>query len=104
MAKVTFEFDDTEEPEDIILVTNRHKLQYAIDKLDDFYRKLYNGKLYASDIISVKDNKVLTEEDYDKYRETGDYPVSGTKRYINTDDVENILDEILYDVRHLLSM
>ena len=49
-------------------------------------------------IIVVKDGKVLTEEDYDKYRESGDYPVSNTQDYMNIDELEvklgNIVDQI----------
>lgn len=102
MAKVTFEFDDEEENDEINLVVNRHKLEYAIYELNDFYRNLYNGKLYTDDIITVKDNKVLTEEDYKKFQEKGEYPVKGTKEFIGTDYLENELDNILNKVRDLL--
>ena len=103
MAKVVFEFDDnSEESNDIELIVNRHKLVSAIYELNDFYRKLYNGKLYTDEIISVKDNKVLTTEDYASFQEKGEYPVKGTKEYISTDYLENELDNILQDVRNLI--
>ena len=103
MAKVTFEFDDEEENDEINLVVNRHKLECAIYELNDFYRNLYNGKLYTDDIITVKDNKVLTEEDYKEFQEKGEYPVKGTKEFIGTDYLENELNDILNDVRYILS-
>lgn len=102
MAKVIFEFDDCEENNDINLIVNRHKLYCAINALNDFYRNLYNGKLYTDEIISVKDNKVLTEEDYAKFREEGNYPVKGTKQYISTDYIEDELNSILDSVNDLL--
>lgn len=102
MARVTFEFDDEEENDEINLVVNRHKLECAIYELNDFYRNLYNGKLYTDDIITVKDNKVLTEEDYKEFQEKGEYPVKGTKEFIGTDYLENELDNILNNVRDLL--
>lgn len=102
MAKVIFEFNDEEENNDINIIVNRHKLICALYELNDFYRKLYNGKLYTDDIITVKDNKVLTSEDYIKFQEKGEYPVKDTKEYINTDYLENELDNILKDVRDLI--
>lgn len=102
MAKVTFEFNDEEDNDDINIIVNRHKLSYALYELNDFYRKLYNGKLYTDDIITVKDNKVLTKEDYTKFQEEGEYPVKGTKEFISTDYLENELDNILNNVRDLL--
>ena len=102
MGKVTFEFKDGEDDYDIQLVTNRHKLVYALDKLNTFYRNLYNGKLYSADIISIKDNKVLTPELIEESRKAGDYPVSNTKSYISTNYLEEELNDILYDIKQLL--
>ena len=103
MAKVTFEFDDQEDNYDVLLVTNRHKMVGALYKLDELYRKLYNGKLYTDELITVKDGKVLTEDDYKKYAEDGEYPVKNTKEYISTDFIETELDDALYDIKHILS-
>ena len=102
MAKVIFEFDDEEDNDDINVIVNRHKLSCALYDLNDFYRKLYNGKLYTDDIITVKNNKVLTEEDYKEFQEKGEYPVKGTKEFISTDYLENELDSILSNVKDLL--
>ena len=102
MAKVTFEFDDQEDNYDILLVTNRHKLVSALYQLNEFYRKLYNGRLYTDELITIKDGKVLTEDDYNKYAEAGEYPVKGTKEYLSTDYLENELDCMLCNARHLL--
>ena len=102
MAKVTFEFDDVEDNDEVNIIVNRHKLVCAISELSDFFRELYNGKLYTNELITVKENKVLTEEDYKRFQEQGEYPVKGTKSYISTDYIENKLDNILCDVRSLL--
>ena len=102
MAKVIFEFDDNDENDEINLVVNRHKLIYTITQLSDFYRKLYNGKLYTDDIITVKDNKVLTSEDYVEFQEKGEFPVKGTQSYISTDYLENELDNMLSGIRDML--
>lgn len=102
MGKVTFEYNDEEDYEEIRLVVNRHKLKSALYELNDFYRQLYNGKLYTDDIITVKDNKVLTPEDYKAFQEKCEYPVKGTKEFISTDYLENELDSILNTVMDLL--
>lgn len=102
MAKVTFEFDDQEESYEILLVANRNKLVSALYQVNDLLRKLCNGKLYTDELITVKDNKVLTEDDYKKFSETGEYPVKNTKEYISTDYLENELDNALCDIRHIL--
>lgn len=102
MAKVTFEFDNNKDRDDILFIVNKSKIYCALYELNDFYRKLYNGKLCTDDIITVKDNKVLTDADYKKFREAGDYPVSGTTEYIKTSYIENILDDALQDVISLL--
>lgn len=102
MAKVIFEFDDNEDGNDILLIANRSKIYCALYELNNFYRNLYNGKLYTEDIITVKDNKVLTDADYKKFQEAGDYPVKGTVEYIKTDYIENILGDALQDIVSLL--
>ena len=103
MAKVTFEFDDMEDNDDVKLVVDRHKLLRLAYDIDDLYRRIYNGKLYNDEEISIKDNKVLTDEDYEHFRELGEYPVKGTKSYLDSDFIENELDRALEDVRQLLN-
>ena len=49
MGKVTFEFKDGEDDYDIQLVTNRHKLVYALDKLNTVHK---------ISIITVGENKL----------------------------------------------
>ena len=102
MAEVTFKFNDKNENDEIKLIVNRHKLFVALDELNSFYRSLYNGKLYNADIVTIKDNKVLTEEDYKRFQENGEYPVRGTKQYISTDYLEDELENVLSGIRDLL--
>jgi len=102
MAKVTFEFDDIEDNDDVKLVVDRHKLICLIYDIQDLYRRIYNGKLNDDEYITVKDGKVLTEDDYKKFQDAGEYPVKDTKEYIDSDFIENELDRALEDVRHLL--
>ena len=102
MSKITFEFDDVEENDDVRLVVDRHKLVCLAYDIQELYRKIYNGKLYSDDVITVKDGKVLTEEDYKKYQEEGEYPVKGTQEYISSDFLENELGRALDSVQHLL--
>ena len=102
MAKVTFEFNDEEDNNEIILVANRHRLAYALNEVANLYRALYNGKLYTEELVTIKDGKVLTDEDYEKFRETGEYPVKGTKEYLSVDYLENKLDIILDNIRDFL--
>lgn len=102
MSKITFEFDDTEDNDDVRLVVDRHKLICFVYDMQELYRKIYNGKVYSDDVITVKDGKVLTEDDYKKYQDEGEYPVKGTQEYISSDFLENELDRALTNVRHLL--
>lgn len=103
MAKVIFEFDDGNDEDDSInFITNRYKIRSALYDLQDLHRKLYNGKIYDADMVVVKDGKILTEDDYKKYQEMGEYPVKGTKHYIDYDYIERELDDILNDIRFLL--
>ena len=64
MAKVIFEFDDEKDKYDINVIVNRDKLLVALEKLCNLRGKIYNAKLYNNEIITVKDNKVLTDDDY----------------------------------------
>lgn len=103
MAKVIFEFNDEEENDDINIIVNRHKIFCTLYELDELYRKIYNGKIYDKEAcISVKDNKVLTQEDYDKSREKGELYIEGTKSYLSQEFVEQELDRILEDIRMFL--
>lgn len=102
MAKVTFEFDEDEDRDTINLIVNRYALTSAIYSLQDLHRKIYNGKLYDDVVIHVKDNKVLTDEDYKRFQEAGEYPVKGTKEYIDSDFIERELSNALEHTYNLL--
>lgn len=103
MAKVVFEFDDeNDEMDDINFIVNRNKIRCALYDIQDLFRRIYNGKLY-SEVISVKDGKVLTEDDYKRYADVGEYPVKGTHQYIDYEFVENELEKALEDVNHFLN-
>lgn len=103
MSKVVFEFDDNEDLFDIRCVTDRHKLVTAINELRDLYSSIYNGKIYDESVqLYVKeDGNIATDEDYKKANQEGKF-LSGGKSYLSRDWVENKLDNILDDVRHLL--
>ena len=69
MAKITIEFDDTQDSsQDISVVVNRHKLLSAVNDLSDLFSQIYNGKIYDPNVeIYLKsDNCKATEEDFKK--------------------------------------
>lgn len=103
MSKVIYEFNENEEGRDIDLINARYKMVHALNELQDFRRKLYKGWLSGEDLINVKDNKVLTKEDYDKLHEEGKLYFEGTKRYISYDYVEQKIDYILNDISFLIN-
>ena len=104
MAKVNFEFNDEKENSEIQLVVNRSKLISALWELNDFYRQLYNGKIYDPEniVYITMDDRIATEEDYNKALQEG-HPLKGKGYYIRQEWLENRLDDILSDVRHLLN-
>lgn len=99
MAKVNFEFDESEDMVDIKEVVHRHTLMSALYDLKDLRRELYKG--YKNNIVSVKDGKVLTQKDYDEANAKGEF-ISGSQSYIPVDDIINCLDDVLGDVYFLL--
>lgn len=103
MGRVNFEYDENEEREDISLIVNRYKMINAIQEISDLYSILYNGKIYDKDVVIYlkADGSKATQEDYDEVSKTGKY-LSGGKHYISQGWIENRLDSILEDVRHLL--
>ena len=102
MSKVIFEFNENKDRDDINIIVNRHKIVYALQQIQDLHRKIYNGKLYDDVTINVKDGKVLTEEDYKRFQEDGEYPVKGTKEYLDSDYIERELDSALEHIYNLL--
>lgn len=104
MARVTFEFDDIEDRADVEAVIGRYKLLSAIDSISELLSIIYNGKIYDHnvEIYVLPEGRVATEEDYKKANEEGKF-LSGGKTYLDSTWVENRLDLILENVRHLLS-
>lgn len=103
MSKVNFEYDENDEKEDINLIVNRYKLLQAVQDIAELYSAIYNYKIYEQDVIIYlkADGSKATQEDYDEVSKTGKY-LSGGKHYISQGWIENRLDSILEDVRHLL--
>ena len=103
MAKVTFEFDEYEDRNDIDIIVNRHVLMCAIEELSNLYRAIYNGKIYDEDatIYLLEDGRKATKEDYEKANLEGKF-LSGGKTYLSQDYIEKELDKILEDVRRFL--
>lgn len=98
MAKVTYVFDENEESSDINIVANRHKLICVGYDIQELRRALYKG--YIDNIITVKDNKVITEEDR---KENNYMPFEDAKCYIEIDRVIDKLDDILDSIYFLLN-
>jgi hypothetical protein len=94
MAKVIFEFDDEKDKYDINVIVNRDKLLVALEKLCNLRGKIYNAKLYNNEIITVKDNKVLTDDDY-KDLQLKNEILTNTTDYIDRTFVENELGTII---------
>lgn len=103
MSRVNFEYDETDEKEDINLIINRYKLLQAVQDIAELYHAIYNYKIYEQDVIIYlkADGSKATQKDYDEVSKTGKY-LSGGENYISQDWIENRLDSILEDVRHLL--
>ena len=104
MAKVTFEFDDIEDRTDVEAVIGRYKLLSAIDSISELLSIIYTRKIYDHDveIYVLPEGRIATDEDYKKANEEGKF-LSGGKTYLDSTWVENRLDLILENVRHLLS-
>ena len=94
MAKVTFEFDEYDDRDDINIIVNREKLTTALEKVADLRHKIYNSKFYSNEMIGTKDGKVLAEEDYEDI-DTDDVEYYVSKNYLDN-TLETILDGI-YD-------
>ena len=97
MGKVTYEFDENKESHDIELIVNRYKMICALDKLEKYRHDLYNG--HCEEVVYVQDDK-KTGTDENKTIEN----VNKTRECIEVKDVLNVLDDILDDVKHLVSL
>ena len=100
MPKVTYEFDENKDLEDINLIINRHKLSLLVNELYNFRRDLYKGYVPEGVYISIKDNKVVTAED----REKAEGLIEGTKGYIDDDYVIDEIDRILDNVKGIIDL
>lgn len=69
----------------------------ALDELEKYRYDLYNG--HRDEVISVRNGRRI-ERDENK---TIEY-VKNTKACLEVDDVLNSLDDILDDVKHLVSL
>lgn len=100
MSKVIFEFDEREDNQDINIIVNRAELLEAAYKLSDLFSKIYNGKIYDENdcIYLKKDGSKATAEDYSN----GELP-SGGEYYLRQKYIEDELDDILNNIRHLIN-
>lgn len=96
MAKVIYEFNESEDSFDINVIANRHKLLYALDQVKTLKRQLEKDRLNG--IISVKDNKVVTEQEWID----SNYSISGTKSYIYIEEMIDRLDSCLTNVYEIM--
>lgn len=99
MAKVTFEFDETEDRDDINLIVNRYKLVSALYDIQDYRRSLYKGYIDERDSIVVKDNKVV----YKDGEKLEDYDIDNAICYIKETSLINKLDDIIDKVYKLIN-
>lgn len=97
MGKVTYEFDENKESRDIELIVNRYKMICALDELEKYRYDLYNG--HCEEVIYVRDYKKIGIDDNKTVED-----VKNTRECIEVKDVLNVLDDILDDVKHLVSL
>ena len=98
MSKITFEFDEDEEWNDVNLVVNRHKLITALYDLENYKRGIYKG--YIDNAVYAVDGKIVGKLDDIRDKDFGDAKI---KAYLDDEDVLRELDMILDKVRHLLN-
>ena len=97
MGKVTYEFDENKESRDIKLIVNRYKMIYAFNELEKYRHDLYNG--HCEEVIYVRDDKKIGIDDNKTIED-----VKKTRECIEVKNVLNVLDDILEDVKHLVSL
>ena len=96
MGKVTFEFNDGEESDDIELTVNRRKLISALYDLQSYRRSIYKG--YINNTLIVVGDKVVARAS----NQLADYDIETAKAYLEVDDILRELDYILDKVQFLL--
>ena len=97
MAKVTLEFDETEDSFDINLFVNRKKMISALCGLNDYIRKLNKG--YAKGIVIVSGDKVLGDISCNIPEE---YVEKEKKFYVEDEEVIKELEYLIEPIRNLL--
>ena len=97
MGKVTYEFDEDKESRDIELIVNRYKMICALDELEKYRYDLYNG--HCEEVIYVRDDRKIGTDENKTIED-----VRKTRECIEVKDVLNVLDDILDDVKHLVSL
>ena len=98
MSKITFEFDEDEEWNDVNLVVNRHKLISALYDLENYRRGIYKG--YINNAVYAVDDKIVGK--WDEIRDK-DFGETKLKAYLDDEDVLREIDNILDRVKHLLN-
>lgn len=98
MAKVTFEFDETEDLFDINLVVNRKKMISALDDLNNYIGELNNG--FAKGIVIVSGDKVLGDVSCNIPEE---YVEKEKKFYVEDEEVIKELEYLIEPIRNLLN-
>lgn len=97
MSKVTFEFDECEERNDINIIVNRYKLMASLYELSDFRRNIYKG--YVHDCFVASGDKILGKISDEIPEEYKDKP---HKFLIEDEAILNELDRILGPVNDIL--
>ena len=98
MSKITFEFDEYEEGNDIELIVNRHKLICALYDLQNYRRGIYKG--YINNAVYAVDDKIVGKWEDIREKDFGDAKI---KAYLDDEDVLREIDNILDKVRFLLN-
>lgn len=99
MAKVIFEFDESEEKQDLNIIINRDKLVQALTKLAELRSVIVNNKFYRDELIYVKNNKVL---DINELTYELDKEFENSKEYLDKEYIEDRIGSILEDMYEYL--
>lgn len=97
MSKVTFEFDEYDDSDDINIVVNRNKLTKALYDLSDYRRTILKG--YENGAVIALDDKILGKIS-DKIPE--EYDNMPTKILVSDEAILDELNRILTPIYNLL--
>lgn len=106
MAKVTFEFDENEDRDDVSIIVNRHKLLSALYEIQNLRRTLYKGYYNENDYVSIltedrKPIRMITDEEQNQANLKGE-TIKNTVGYVREEFVIDEIDRALSDVYDLL--